>query len=342
MQILNPLQFLSESLNGIIIDVRSPSEFALGHIPKSVSLPMFSDEERKIVGTLYKQIGKQDAILAGLEIIGKKMKHIAENAIKISGGKALFVYCWRGGMRSKSMIQLFEIMGIECFVLQGGYKAYRNLIIEEFKLPWKFVVLGGMTGSGKTEIINELALKGEQTINLEKLANHKGSAFGSIGEMPQPSTEQFANNLYLNLSKLNKQKRIWIEDESQKIGTVVIPYEFYSNYRKANIIVLNIPFERRLNNLVKVYGKYDKMEIVESFKKINKKLGGQHVQAAIEFVANDKLKDAAALALKYYDKTYKYGLQNKNTDQIFETSFEEESISDITQKLIETANEKIS
>ena len=237
------------------------------------------------------------------------------------------------------MAQLFENSGIECFVLEGGYKAYRNYILEEFKKPWKFMVLGGKTGSGKTLVLQQLQSLGEQIIDMEKLANHKGSAFGSIGEIPQPSTEQFANNLYYNLALQNPNKRIWLEDESQKIGTVFISPEFYINYRNAPLIVLDVSFEKRLQNLIKIYGSYPKEEIISAFIKIRKKLGGQHIKAAVEFVQQGNLSDAAAIALYYYDQTYNYGLQNKITQNIINLSFNDESEMQIAKKLIETANE---
>ena len=340
MQILTAADFLSKSVNGKIIDVRSPSEFASGHIAQAQSLPMFTDAERAIVGTIYKQTGKKEAVLEGLYLIGKKLKQIAENAIEISNGKPLFVHCWRGGMRSKSMAQLFENIGIECFLLEGGYKAYRNYILSEFKKPWKFIVIGGKTGSGKTLVIQQLHRIGEQVIDLEKLANHKGSAFGSIGEQPQPSTEQFANDLFQNLSLLNPEKRIWLEDESQKIGAVFISPEFYNNYRLSPLIVLDISFQKRLKNLVNIYGKYSKDEIIAAFYKINKKLGGQHVKKAVEFVQQGFLSDAAAIALLYYDQTYNYGLQNKSTKNVINLSFNDENEMQIAKKLLETANER--
>lgn len=342
MQILSAEDFLNQSAGGKIIDVRSPFEFASGHIPEAFSLPLFSDDERAIVGTIYKQTGKKEAILTGLEIVGKKLKNIAEQALEISQGKPLYVHCWRGGMRSKSMAQLFENIGIECFVMQGGYKSYRNFILSEFKKPYKFIVLGGNTGSGKTQVLQKLQALGEQVIDLEKLANHKGSAFGSIGEQPQPGSEQFANDLYKKMSFLNSQNRIWLEDESNKIGTVFIASEFFNNYRKCPLIILEISFEKRLQNLVEIYGKYNKTEIIEAFKKITKKLGGQNVQAASAFVMQNNLKDAAAIALYYYDKTYTYGLQNKEADKIMNLTFENENALEIAKKLIETADDRIS
>lgn len=341
MQILNSEDFLKKSVNGKIIDVRSPSEYISGHIPQAISLPLFDDEERAIVGTIYKQTGKKEAILEGLQIVGKKLKSIGENAYGHSAGNPLFVHCWRGGMRSKSMAQLFENLGIECYLLEGGYKSYRNLILSEFKKPWQFIVIGGKTGSGKTHVLQHLHSLCEQVIDMEKLANHKGSAFGSIGELPQPTTEQFANDLYNTLSSFDPNKRIWLEDESQKIGTVFISPEFYNNYRVSPLIVLDISFEMRLQNLVQIYGKYNKLEIIDAFKKINKKLGGQNVLAATDFVLQNNLKDAAAIALYYYDKAYNYGLENKESCIKINLLFDNETPLQIAKKLIETANDRI-
>ena len=331
---VSPDLFLSASVGGVILDVRSPKEFKNGHIPGAVSFPLFTDDERAIVGTLYKQKGKTAAVLKGFEIVGPKLKNFAENALKLTDGKTAFIHCWRGGMRSSSMAVLLQTAGIECRVLEGGYKTYRNHILSEFAKLWKFKVIGGKTGSGKTLVLSELAKLGEQIIDLEALANHKGSAFGRIGELPQPTTEQFGNNLYYALQNLNPEKTIWLEDESHTIGTVFIPTEFYENYRKSPLLVLEIPFEERLNHLVTIYGCYDVAEIKDAFERISRKLGGQHVKAALEFLDNGDLKSAAAIALNYYDKAYMYGLENKDTPNIIYFNFENLNPREIALQLI--------
>ncbi|MFM9944698.1 MAG: tRNA 2-selenouridine(34) synthase MnmH [Bacteroidia bacterium] len=329
--------FLLASSQGIILDVRSPGEYQHGHIPNAISFPIFTDEERAIVGTLYKQKGKTDAILKGLEIVGPKLKGLAEKALGLSNGNPLNIHCWRGGMRSSSMAILLQTAGIECSILKGGYKAYRNYFLSEFEKPWNFKVIGGKTGSGKTRVLAELKRMGEQVIDLEALAHHKGSAFGRIGELPQPTSEQFGNNLYAALQTYSIEKNIWVEDESHTIGTVFIPSEFYKNYRNSPLLVLDIPFDERLNYLMEIYGRFDASEIKEAFERITRKLGGQHVNAAIEMINTGDLKSAAAIALKYYDKTYVYGLENKDTSHISIFPFENFEPERIAKKLLETS-----
>lgn len=334
-QTLAPAPFLSASVGGIILDVRSPKEFENGHIPGAVSFPLFSNEERAIVGTLYKQKGKTEALLKGLEIVGPKLKGFVEKALELSKGNPLYLQCWRGGMRSGSMAILLQTAGIDCVVLKGGYKAYRNHILSEFAKPWKFKVIGGKTGSGKTQVLAELAKLGEQVIDMEALAHHKGSAFGRIGELPQPTTEQFGNNLYQALHRFDADKPVWVEDESHTIGTVFIPTEFFSNYRKAPLFVLDIPFEERLNHLMTIYGNYNVQEIKEAFERIGRKLGGQNVKLAIEMIESNDLFSAASIALIYYDKAYLYGLENKDTETIFYFPFKKFNAQKIAQKLLE-------
>ena len=313
---------MKASGEGVILDVRSPKEFQNGQIPGAVSFPLFTDDERAEVGTLYKQKGKTKAVLKGLEIVGPKLKVFAEKALELTEGKTAFIHCWRGGMRSSSMAILLQTAGIECVILKGGYKSYRNHILSEFSKAWELKVIGGKTGSGKTRVLAELTKLGEQVIDLEAIAHHKGSAFGRIGELSQPTTEQFGNNLFQKLQNLDFEKTIWVEDESHTIGTVFIPSEFYNNYRKAPLIVLEIPFEERLNHLVTIYGSFDISEIKAAFERISRKLGGQHVKSALEFLDKGNLKSAAAIALNYYDKAYLYGLENKDTPNISYCNFE--------------------
>jgi tRNA 2-selenouridine synthase len=331
---ISPYTFLSEAPQGIMVDVRTPAEYKEGHIPFALSIPLFDDYERSVVGTLYKTEGKTSALLKGLELVGPKLKMLSEKALQLSNGKPIYLYCWRGGMRSSSMAWLFETIGIECYLLKGGYKSYRNYILNTFKNKYLFKVIGGKTGSGKTKILTVLANIGEQVVDLEALAHHKGSAFGRMGEKEQPSTEQFGNELYEKLRHLDANKTIWLEDESHAIGSVFIPTEFYSNYRQAPLIVLDIPFEERLNYLVNHYGKYEVIDLKNAFEKIKRKLGGQNLNKAIAYLEEGDLKSAASIALNYYDETYVYGLQNKDTLRITYHAFDTFNSEQIAHYLI--------
>ncbi|HEU4717669.1 MAG TPA: tRNA 2-selenouridine(34) synthase MnmH, partial [Bacteroidia bacterium] len=207
--------FLLESTGIPVADVRSPAEFAGGHIPGAFNIPLFTNEERAAVGTIYKQQGNEAAVLKGLEFVGPKMTAFILKARENAPGKKIAVHCWRGGMRSASMAWLFETAGMEVLLLSGGYKAYRNFVLSNTGRKFDLRVVGGETGSGKTDILHELARKGEQVLDLEGLARHKGSSYGAIGQDPQPTVEQFENDFVHALTKLDPSRPVWIEDESR-------------------------------------------------------------------------------------------------------------------------------
>jgi len=299
-----------------VIDVRSPKEFLHAHIPGAFNLPIFSDEEREKVGICYKEKGKEPAILLGLEIVGPKMADLAKAAKKLAVNNKLLVHCWRGGMRSSSMAWLFNTIGIETFTLNGGYKTYRRYIKSYFAKTFKLVVLGGMTGSGKTEILKEISKLNTQVIDLEGLANHKGSAFGALGQLEQPTTEQFENNLYAELVQLDTEKPIWVEDESQTIGKIWIPEEFFNQMRNCVVIRINVPKNKRIKWLVEGYGGFDPELLRDSIQRIKKRIGGLNFNLAIDALEKNELENLVDIVLSYYDKTYQYGLSNRKQENL--------------------------
>lgn len=299
-----------------LIDVRTPAEFAKGHIPGAVNLPLFSNEERAVVGTAYKQESPEVALLKGLDFVGPKMRSFVEQARAIAPEKKLTVHCWRGGRRSESMGWLLNLAGFDIQTVKGGYKAYRNHILRAFAdRKLRIRILGGYTGSGKTEVLKALADRGEQVIDLEGLARHKGSAFGALGEAPQPSVEQFENDLYEVFRQIDPVRPVWVEDESQSIGRVYIPLGFWRQMRSAKLIVLQLPKEERVRYLVQTYAQYPPEQLVEAYGRIQKRLGGQHVKTAVAALRKGDFETAAAVALRYYDKTYRFGLENRAEEQ---------------------------
>lgn len=310
-------EFLQLAGERPVLDVRSPGEYAHGHIPGAISFPLFSDEERAEVGTSYKQQGKEQAFMLGLQIIGPKMADFVRKARKIAPERKLAVHCWRGGQRSGSMAWLFRQAGFDVETLEGGYKQYRQFVLNSFEqVSRKFVVIGGRTGSGKTKILRKLGEFGEQIIDLEGIAHHKGSAFGFIGEAPQPTVEQFENDLFDVLWKLDPDKRIWLENESRSIGRVFIPDGFWNAMKKSALINIDIPFDARIRNLLADYVLSDKEELILAFRKIEKKLGGLDLKRALEFLEQNDFEGAARIALHYYDKTYQYGLETNPSPDI--------------------------
>ncbi len=294
-----------------VVDVRSPSEYLDGHIPGAVNIPLFNDEERALVGTLYKKEGRVPAIVEGYRLSGPTMSRKLEEALRISVNNSLLVHCWRGGMRSEAMAWLFETGGIRTRVLEGGYKAYRNHILDRLALKRKIIILGGMTGSGKTQLLHELRAKGEQVVDLEMLACHRGSAFGSLGQAPQPTTEHFANILFDNCQKLDPDRPVWLEDESRNIGSVFIPEGFFSNMQEAPVIAIMMDQATRMPRLLKEYSLFPAGELKISLLKISRRMGGDRTREALDAIDSGNIGRAVEIALDYYDKAYMFGLGKK-------------------------------
>lgn len=326
-----------------LIDVRTPAEFVKGHIPGANNLPLFSDEERVVVGTTYKQQSPEEALLKGLEFVGPKMRFFIERVKQITGNKQLIIHCWRGGRRSESMGWLLNLAGFEVMILKGGYKAYRNYILNFFaSKPLQIVVLGGYTGSGKTAVLRALAQRGEQVIDLERLAHHKGSTFGALGEGFQPTVEQFENDLFSSLNDLDHSRRIWVEDESQSIGRVYIPVDFWMRMREAPIMVIDIPKSERIRYLVDEYAGFSEENLAEAFTRIKKRLGGQHLQDALDALKNKDFSKAVSIGLTYYDKAYLFGLNKRSSEQIFHFETSDIDPERIADQLLQFANRKTS
>lgn len=295
----------------VIIDVRSPAEYTAGHIPGAVNMPLFSNEERADVGTLYVQVGREAAIERGLHYVGPKLATLVHEARDRSAGKPILVYCWRGGMRSQSVAWLLHTAGMDVHTLHRGYKGFRSVVLATLALPWNFCVVVGPTGSGKTALLHEKAVRGSQVLDLEAIARHKGSAFGALGEGPQPSTEQAMNLIFEVLARFDLQRTVWVEDESRMIGTVCLPDCLYDAMQRAQYEVLFVSRERRVDNLVRDYGAFSTNELIASFERIQKKLGGERHAAAVTALRANDIRTAVELALEYYDRTYDHCLRQR-------------------------------
>lgn len=293
------------NLNLPIVDVRSPGEYNHGHITGAINIPLFSDEERADLGTIFKNVSPDSAIQKGYFYVEPKLDKLTENAARLSKDKNLIIHCWRGGMRSRSFAKhLVDNEFNNIFVVQGGYKAYRNYALDTFDSNFKINLLGGYTGSGKTFILKELQKMGEQIINLEDLAHHKGSTFGGIGQAPQHTTEQFENNLHYELLKINASKTLWIEDESHNIGRNEIPHNFFIQMQNSKLIFLDIPQAERAKHLVDEYSVCNNQKLADSIIHISKRLGGLNVKNAMMYLENDNYFEVAMISLTYYDKSY--------------------------------------
>lgn len=323
MKKISPTDMLAQKTQLPLLDVRTPAEYERGHIPGAINFPLFSNEERVIIGTLYKKQGKDKAVEKGLEFVGPKLAQFVKRAKKLAVNKEIMLHCWRGGMRSGSMAWLFETAGLRPNVLQGGYKAYRQLVHQDFSArKLQLIVLGGATGSGKTLILHAMEKQGHQIIDLEKLANHKGSSFGSIGEHPQPVTEHFENLLHQRILELDPDQPVWTENESRGIGRVYIPDGFWNQMEAAPLVNISIPKTDRLDILTQMYTGEDPALLLAAFDRIKKKLGGQHLNAAIEALEKNDYRTAADIALVYYDKAYAYGLERNKSPRITKIEFD--------------------
>jgi tRNA 2-selenouridine synthase len=297
-----------------IIDVRSPKEFAQGHIPNAINIPLFTNDERAQVGTIYKKVSKEAAIALGTTMVEHKLiDFINKSKAAAPEGKAV-IHCWRGGMRSQSFAKHLSDNGFEeANVITGGYKAYRNYVLDQLTLPLKIKLLGGYTGSGKTHILSELKKRGHQVIDLEGLAHHKGSAFGGIGQKAQPTSEQFDNNLAQEIDRLDRNKLIWIEDESYSIGNVNVPQQIHRQMRSSDLIFIDVPAAERAKHLVQEYSQVCDDLLAESIRKLSKRLGLEKVKQALAALAQKDYYSVALLSLSYYDKLYKKGKDREAT-----------------------------
>jgi tRNA 2-selenouridine synthase len=316
-----------------LIDVRSPDEFKSGFIPGAVNIPLLNNEERIVVGTAYKQQGQHAAIREGFRLVGPRLNEIIDEAERISQGKEILVHCWRGGMRSNNFCQFVAMAGIKSRPLSGGYKAYRKLAMDLFKMPLQITLLTGCTGSGKTEILQALAAQGEQVIDLEKLAAHKGSAFGGLLMPPQPTTEQFQNELFEVILKMDKTRRVWIEDESMAIGKIFLPGDFWAQMMDRPLIVLDVSREIRVQRLSNEYGDADRQQFLEMMNKIVKKLGGQHYLEAKQKLLQGDLSATIAILLTYYDKAYLESINRRKDKVILKIKWDGEDAIDFAKGL---------
>lgn len=308
--------FLGQRKTTPVADVRSPGEYAEGHIPGAVNIPLFDDEQRAEVGTVYKKEGNINAVLRGIDLAAPGMSDKLRKALDLASGGKLLVHCWRGGMRSEAMAWLFSQGGIESSVLEGGYKAYRNHILSDLGRERKFIILGGLTGSGKTGILRHMKSAGVQVTDLEGLASHRGSAFGALGQAPQPTSEHFANLLYDDLASMRDDEPVWLEDESRNIGTVFMPDCFSLRMQTAPVIALMMSIETRLPRLLEEYTTFPAEEIMASVMKISKRLGGDRTREAADALRKGDYPTAIRITLEYYDKAYHYGLSKRPEGQV--------------------------
>ncbi len=333
-----PIQrFLQLSRNYPVFDVRSPAEYEKGHIPGAFSLPIVDDAQRAEVGTLYVQASPRDAYLRGLELIGPRLHEFARTALEHSVEGKVLLYCWRGGMRSNSMAWLFELVGLKPVVLEGGYKSFREHIRQSFERKLDYIVLGGYTGAGKTALLHRLAQAGEQVLDLEGLARHKGSVFGAIGMGEQPHYESFEISLYEQLSGMDPGRPVYVEHENREIGRLLLPPALYSRISAAPLILIERSMDHRLGRLAQDYLSVDKAILKGYVSRIGKRLGGERTRQALLDIDEGNMTEAIRAVLHYYDKAYQRSLdRNNNIRAVIKSDVDE----DLIQKILHLSKER--
>jgi tRNA 2-selenouridine synthase len=303
-------QLLEQHAAGAItlIDVRSPSEFADSTIPGSLNIPLFNDEERAEIGTLYKQASIQAAKDKGLEVVSAKLPQFIKQFAAIPGRKAVF--CWRGGMRSKTTATLLSLMDIRALRLQGGYREFRKWVVatlEHFEFKPRAVVINGYTGSGKTKLLNQLEQQGYPVLDLESMAAHRGSVFGQVGLSPN-NQKTFEAHLALRLLQLNEQPYVLMEAESKRIGKINVPSFLMEAKAKGDHLFVDLPIAERVAHILDEYEPHlHKQECVDAFDHIKKRI---HTPVAVEIqghLQEERFAEAVALLLAYYyDPRYEH------------------------------------
>ncbi len=312
------------NLTSPIIDVRSPSEYSKGHWPGAINIPLFTNSEREIIGKSYKKESRLKAIFNGLKITMPKTTKFLEIILQATskqekGNKSLRIYCWRGGMRSNAFAWLARTIGIKTYLLKGGYKNYRQWVLYQFESDLPIRLIGGKTGTGKTDLLNYINDEKIFVIDLEGIANHRGSSFGSLGMKKQPSTQQFENILAESLDKFHASNaiEIWLEAESSNLGKCRIPKSLYTKMKKAPTIEIIKTKNERIENLVNVYSQNSQNELKEAVNRISKRLGPQRTKEALVAIETKDWSEACKAMLDYYDKCYEYELDKiKNINTI--------------------------
>lgn len=328
------VDFLGLRQQHAIIDVRSPREYREGHIQHAFNIPILNDEERRAVGIDYKEKGQAEAIRTGFRLVGPRLEEIVTETQRVAEGKEILVHCWRGGMRSNNFCQFAGMAGIKTHALEGGYKSYRQFAMQYLEKDFPFVVVGGCTGSGKTALLAALLEAGEQVIDLEGLANHRGSVFGGLMKPDQPTTEQFQNDLFEKVMTLDLSKRIWIEDESLSIGRIFLPDKFFQTMSLAPVVLIEADRDARINRLIDEYGAADHDEFVQAMTAIRKKLGGQHFKAARDLYEKNDLPGTIFELLVYYDKRYLKGIDKISNRVVATFNWDGENLDNLTHQIL--------
>ena len=291
------------------IDVRTPLEFAEDSIPGAFNVPLLSNEERAEIGTLYKQDGPHPARIRGLQITAARFPALVAEIAALAAGRPTIVYCWRGGLRSKTVASILDLTGYDVLQLEGGYKAFRNTVtrfFDSFVPPGPLVVLHGHTGTGKTDLLSILATRGHAVVDLEGIACHRGSAFGEVGLSQSLTQKRFETLLWDNFRKIRPGTPIIVEGESRRIGKVSLPGTLYDVMKESVKIWCTASIETRVKRLLRDYARIEyREELSGALGRIGKKLGGEKLEEISGYLDRWEMEPfLRELMVSYYDRTY--------------------------------------
>jgi tRNA 2-selenouridine synthase len=310
--------YLLERDRYCLVDVRSPGEYGDAHIPGGVNIPLFNDEERALVGTTYWKEGTDRAKLVGLSLVAPRLPQMLEQILAIAAGREILLYCWRGGMRSRSVFSLMEALGYPVRQLVGGYKAFRRQVVKfltQGEIRQRVFVLNGLTGVGKTLILKELHKLNAPVLDLEGMANHRGSAFGAVGLGSASSQKDFEARLFLDLHKLQDASYLMVEGEGKKIGPVILPDFLFQAMNQGHHILLEASLNERVKRITEEYsalGENNTEALATAALLLQRKLGREKCKTLAEQIRQGDISQAARiLCTDYYDLFYRDSRQSK-------------------------------